>query len=392
MFSYNQRGYTFLIYFIIPLSIVLLGSWIAYIRHFFAFGFGDHGLFFTFAKSILYGETMFKDFIHFRAPGIYYFYAFMLYLFGEKFSILSLTLLLESYVLQTVAAYYFSLALTKAIWGRPIVTFALCGVIALLITPSIYQLRTALPLFVFLFYALSFPREGNRINYLFIVGIGISQVFFFGQEIAILLGWTILNTEICISAIQRQFPWSPLLLLAAGFLVLTLPIVAYFFTTANGLDFLYYTTYYAFFVQPSGMNLPYPSLSIDTIIFYAPFIGYTLAVAIFIANNRFNNPLLAAFTCYAIMRLVSALGRSEILHLFFSLSDLFILGPVIVYEILRVNNNLRRLKLALKASIFLIFVFILALWSDISMVLLSAPLLLLACYQLAQAKHVGEHP
>lgn len=48
-----------------------------------AFGSGDHFLFHAFGHWISHGEVFTKDFIHFRTPGPYYYYALMQLILGD---------------------------------------------------------------------------------------------------------------------------------------------------------------------------------------------------------------------------------------------------------------------------------------------------------------------
>src|SRR5436190_14089596 len=101
--------------------LVAIGLIRSVLTHNIWFNFEDQSTFFIFGHNILHGEVIYKDFIHFRTPGLYFLSAVFQWAFGQTLATEQLLLSLESYLFYPVLLYLAAWLITKRRW----VAFAL---------------------------------------------------------------------------------------------------------------------------------------------------------------------------------------------------------------------------------------------------------------------------
>lgn len=322
-----------IITFSILLIFTLLGCMISYHKAPYAFGSGDHNLFHAFGHWIANGEVFTRDFVHFRTPGPYYYYGIMQYIFGGTFLTTSTSLLMESHVFQMIASFILAMALTRNIFGKSSLFIASATALFFLAAPPIYQLRTALPAAALALYLLSFStinnsnKKNNKTPQLIISGLLLGISFWFGQELFIFLSISIFVGEFSAGntlSIQNKISRITTLGLAALFVIMA--GITYLYLKGVSIhEFLYNTLYYAFFIQPSGMDVPFPSFDKSSLIYYVWIAFFIIGIIISGLSRKLFTPTGVAFSAYAALRLVSMFGRADVLHLLFSISELFIM-------------------------------------------------------------------
>jgi hypothetical protein len=315
------------------LSLLLLmvaGIWVSLLKAPFAFGSGDHMLFHSFGHWIANGEVFTKDFVHFRTPGPYYYYGLMQILLGQTFHTTSLSLLLEAHLFQVIASFTLTLALTRVIGGKASIWIASMVGLFFVIAPPIYQLRTAIPALSLALYITSLLHDNvkNKANGALIAsGILLGFSFWFGQELFLFLSFAIFIAEISFKnplLIKKKI--SRLVIIAISTLIPIAIGLAYLYINGVNLQqFLYNTLYYAFFIQPKGMDVPFPALNMASIIYYVWIAVYCIAMFIFTARRVIYSPASIVLFSYAAMRMISMFGRVDVLHLMFSISELVVL-------------------------------------------------------------------
>ncbi|MGY6251883.1 hypothetical protein ACXIVK_00370 [Paraburkholderia caledonica] len=300
----------------------------------FTFGSGDHALFHAFGHWIAGGQVFTRDFVHFRTPGPYYYYALVQTIMGDRFVSTSFALLAEAHVGQVIGSFFLALAASKVFWNRASLGLALCTGVLFLITPPIYQLRTAIPalcLALYVFSLCAIPGKGlSQHARLAAAGLVLGICFWFGQEVCLFLALAIAAAEFsAYRAYAIKTAVVRLLIIAACSLVPVALGILYFY--AVGVDiktFLYNTLYYAFFIQPKGMDLPFPSFNRANALFYVWLLSYVFTTFVFALRGKLFKPAAIVLIAYTGLRLISMLGRADYLHLLFSISELFILLPV----------------------------------------------------------------
>lgn len=341
-----------IITFSILLIFTILGCMISYHKAPYAFGSGDHNLFHAFGHWIANGEVFTKDFIHFRTPGPYYYYGIMQYIFGETFLTTSTSLLMESHVFQMVASFALALALTKNFFGKSSLFIATATALFFLAAPPIYQLRTALPAAALALYLLSYSNlsddnKDSKNPQLIISGLLLGISFWFGQELFIFLSISIFAGEFS-SGNKFSFKNKIIRILKLGLAALFVIIAGIVYLYLKGVnihEFLYNTLYYAFFIQPSGMDVPFPSFDKSSLIYYVWIAFFIVSFIILGLSQKLFTPTGVAFSAYASLRLISMFGRADLLHLLFSISELLIMG-IVSLRLLRTcfkNINLKTL-------------------------------------------------
>jgi hypothetical protein len=311
----------------------------------FTFGSGDHALFHAFGHWIAGGQVFTRDFVHFRTPGPYYYYGLVQTIMGDRFVSTSFALLAEAHVGQVIGSFFLALAVSRAFWNRASLGLAVCTGLLFLVTPPIYQLRTAIPalclaLYVFSLYAR--PGEGlSQHARLGVAGLVLGMCFWFGQEVFLFLALAIAAAEF---SAYRAYTFKAaivrLLIIAGGSLVpVTLGILYFYAVGVDIKTFLYNTTYYAFFVQPKGMDLPFPHFGRANAMFYVWLLSYIFAAFVFTLRGKLFKPAAIALIAYTGLRLISMLGRADYLHLLFSISELFILLPVSLFLLAGVKRE-----------------------------------------------------
>lgn len=317
---------------IILISLMIFGALASYAKAPYAFGTGDHMLFHAFGHWIANGEVFTRDFIHFRTPGPYYYYGLLQSLFGQTFRVTSTALLMESHVFQLLAGFVLTLVFTRNILGKPSLSLATAVGIFFIITPPIYQLRTALPALSLACYLYSINNEEifkKRVQ-LFASGILLGLSFWFGQELFIFLSLSIFVAEFSFGN-KSSLKEKTGSILCIGIAALAVILAGLLFFYANGVsirEFLYNTLYYAFVIQPKGMDVAFPALSSESLVYYTWIMAYLASILIFALSKKLYTPSGIVFTAYASLRLISMFGRVDVLHLLFSISEIFIFATL----------------------------------------------------------------
>lgn len=323
-----------------------MGCAISYHKAPFAFGSGDHTLFHAFGHWIANGEVFTKDFIHFRTPGPYYYYGIMQHFFGQTFLITSTSLLMEAHVFQMVASFFLTLVITKAIWGKYSLSMATAIGLFFLAAPPIYQLRTALPVISLSFYILSFTASQQLKNNIYIIcsGMALGLSFWFGQELFIFLSISIIVAEFSAgnSHPTKDRVIRILILGSLALLVVISGLLYFYFKGVELKTFLYNTLYYAFFIQPTGMDTPFPSFDKSSLIYYIWIFYFISSVTILSLSKQLYSPVGIVFTAYTSLRLISMFGRVDILHLMFSISEIVIMGMISLKLLVSCLNKINK--------------------------------------------------
>ncbi|WP_277962478.1 hypothetical protein [Pseudomonas sp. RIT-To-2] len=361
--------------------LVLIGALIVMHKAPFSFGNGDHALFHAFGHWINQGEVFTRDFIHFRTPGPYYYYALVQHLFGETQLSTSMALLSEAHIGQVIASFVMALAVSKAFWKRSSLPLAFCIGALFLALPAIYQLRTAIPalaLATYVYYLLA-PRKSP--TYLVVTGALLGLSFWFGQEVSLFLIISIGAAEISFHREKTvKLYLERIAALAVGIAATLLPVLFYFYAEGVSLqEFFYNTLYYAFFIQPKGMDSPFPDLHADTLIFYAWIWVYIACAFVFAIKKQLANPVAIVVFSYIGLRMISMLGRSDFLHLLFSISELFVLIPITLGLLLTKGQPLstKALVQGIVSALLLGLIFLVGI-NGKSSALLAIPFLLIA--------------
>lgn len=286
-----------------------------------SFDLGDGSTFFQFAHNLAHGEVIYRDFIHFRTPGSYFLQSLSIRLFGDNASSVTFALQLEAH---TLYIFVFGLALAIFLrFKRVLLGVAVLTGAALL--PGYLQLRTALAFLAVVLYIQARRSGRYRSIWLVISGIVAGLAFTFGQEAAVMAGATIMAAELCA---MRRNTWKlgikNLSLVAIGGLVGLLPLLSYVLLMSSVQNFLYYTLYYAFVLQPRGMNVPYPVLSYENILYYIVPSILILCFYVFYSAKEIGVSTAIIFA-FAIARLATLFGRSDIGHLIFVLPEIILL-------------------------------------------------------------------
>jgi hypothetical protein len=291
-------------------------------------GLGDNSTFYAFTRNIANGEVMYKDFIHFRTPGSVTMFGFIMHLIGQQQTTIYIASMIETNILYPLIFLISAMILfrKKSPWLVAI------GFLGIAFIPGVAQLRAAVGLLTIAVYTLTFDQSLLRKRTILLLTSGAlaSLTFIFGQEIAMMVGVCIVAAELC-----RKVNWAERLerakYIAVGALAIIVPLLLYISVFSNIKNFLYYTLYYSFVVQPKFMDLPFPSLTYTTLMYYLPFIMYLLCFLVLYTNKKLGiiEGLLLSF---GILRLITAVGRSDIGHLLFSIPEVFIIVPYFVTQ------------------------------------------------------------
>lgn len=348
---------------IILVVFVFIGCLISYHKAPFAFGSGDHTLFHAFGHWIANGEVFTRDFIHFRTPGPYYYYGLMQYIFGQTFLVTSTSLLMESHVFQMIAGYILTLVFSRSILGKASLSLAAAVGIFFLVAPPIYQLRTALPAASLAMYILSKTTEAPlmRSFQIFSSGSLLGLSFWFGQELFIFLSISIFVGEFSAeNSISLKDKILRILSIGGSSLLVIIAGVIYFYLKGVDIgEFFYNTLYYAFLIQPKGMDMPFPALDKSSLIYYIWIAYFVISIVIFSLSKKLYTPTGIVFTAYASLRLISMFGRVDVLHLLFSISEVVIMGVVALRLIPSSFKNITKGTITNTVIIFIITVIIL---------------------------------
>lgn len=304
---------------IFVISIVNLVMALALFRN--SFAEGDVATFYQFATYLSQGEVIYKDFIHFRTPGSYFLQSFFLTLFGPEPSSLTFALQFEAHVLF-IAIFGVALAILFKLRHHLVGAVTL---LAISFLPSYLQLRTALAFLAVVLYIQAKRSIGRTRLWLILSGITAGLTFTFGQEAFVMVLLTIVAGElITLSKKNIRQTLKTIVHFALGFVVGVAPLLIYVIINGTIGSFLYYTLYYAFLLQPKGMDVDYPILSYETILYFI--VPLIVVIAAFVnmmqKKVRIGVTLLIVF---AIARLVTLFGRSDLGHMIFVLPEIILL-------------------------------------------------------------------
>lgn len=340
---------------------------------------GDGSTFYQFAHNIANGEVIYKDFIHFRTPGSYFLQSIFLTVFGDFQSSLRFALGFESRVLY-VPLFVIGMAIFLK-FKHIAVGVAATGVVILL--PAYAQLRTVLAFLAVILFIQAYRAMRHKNIWLFISGIFIGLAFTFGQEAAVMAVATIGLIEVVMwlrstHAIKQTL--TNLGLISLGVFVGVLPLLVYVLIKSDLGTFLYYTLYYAFVLQPKGMDLAYPIFGYDNLIFYIPFLLILISFYIFFTKRSTLGLAGVALLSFMCLRLVTLLGRSDVGHLIFILPELLFVSILSIYYVKSASFNIRDLKKFIPYCLALIVVFLLAINVSTLLIILSVVVITLAMF------------
>lgn len=352
-------------------GIFVVGVIVAFLTHRVGFGVGDHSTFFIFGKSIAEGEVIYKDFIHFRMPGSFFLMALSMLLFGVEQASSMLEIALESHVGYPLLLLASGMLLTS----RHRWVVAVLAAMTVL-WPPILQLRSGLGMLAVVLYA-SAGNSGRRLGLSGAIG---ALTVIFGQELGVLSFAIIVGLECTQTLPDWKRLRRRLSSIAVGALVVALPFFAYMAIFSNLGDFLYYTLYYAFFVQPSGMDLAFPIFRYSYLIYYMPFIAYAVSFVLFGLSRRITARE-AGLLAFAYLRLLTLLGRSDMSHLIFSTPELALIVWLAIQSLLKgLDLSPARLKQIGGLTFALVLVSVLATQYEGKLIVLCLPIFMLALW------------
>lgn len=343
----------YILWLLLIVGFTAVGAAIAVLLFRNSFDLGDGSTFYEFARNLSQGEAIYKDFIHFRTPGSYFLQALSISLFGPQASSVTFALQMEAHAL-----YLFVFALAIGIFlqfKRPLIGLITLSSIALL--PGYLQLRTALAFLAIVCYVQARRSVKFKTAWFLASGIVAGIAFTFGQEAAAMFGLTVMLTELCFF---DKKTWKSqvrnILTLATGSVIGLLPLLIYVVTQSNFGNFLYYTFYYAFVLQPQGMDLPYPVLSYENILYYIILALLAGAFFIFYTTKKYS-PSIAIIITFAIARLVTLFGRSDTGHLVFVLPEIMFLVFLAIVTISKADLRMIQLRRFMPYAVLLMISF-----------------------------------
>ena len=302
-------------------------------------GMGDPATFLSFACNISDGEVMYRDFIHFRTPGEYFLNSIFTSFMGCNMNALGMAQSVTWYIISPIIM----IIAIGILFRKKYLYIAFISTVFMFIFPIASQLRNAigfLSIVLFVRYLMDKNKSRNTSNkLLYTAGITVGIDFIFGQDLAVISGFTMVCLSIyAISSGYIKLKKGDFLRLLGGFsisvIIGLLPLIIYLLINGTLLTAAYYTIYYAFLLQPKGMDIPYPGIDYGTIKFYLPLIIFlvTYMSLIFQKANKVNLAILAIYI-FSILRFISAAGRSDYGHILFSVvPDLVILSLVLFSE------------------------------------------------------------
>jgi len=362
---------------VLLIGSVLVGSLLVYFTFREGIDLGDGSTFYQFAHNLVNGEVIYRDFIHFRTPGSYFLQSFFLSVFGDQPSSLRFALGFEARVLYT---FFFVVAIGLFLRFKHI----LIGSIAtgtILFLPAYAQLRTILAFLAVIFYIQSYRTLGKTGGWLLGSGVLTGFAFIFGQEAALMALVTIGGVELT-QLIKRKQTVAITLrrvgIVGLGLLIGILPLIVYILIKSDIGTFLYYTLYYAFILQPQGMDVAYPAFDHSNTLFYLPFLLILSSFYILYSNRKLPGIVSAVLIGFVCVRLITLLGRTDLGHLFFILPELLFLSVLsLYYTRTSIFTYVNLLKFT-PYAVALIFIFYIAINNSSMVIVASVPLIALA--------------
>lgn len=322
-----------LIYGLVLLAALTNGIAQTVITYDSALGMGDNSTFYAFTRNAADGEVMYKDFIHFRTPGTITLFAGIMKALGTEQSTLEISTRIETLVLYPLIA----LAATMIIFRKKNPWYVVGAFMGIALLPGVAQIRAAVGLLAIAVYLLTFENYKRNNLLLALTGFLASLTFFFGQEIAVMVGVCVMAGELLArrtsTELLGRIKW-----IAAGAAAGIVPLLLYMAVFSNIANFFYYTLYYSFILQPKFMNVPFPEFGYENLVYYLPFAMYMMCFAVLYFNKKLGitEGLLLSF---GVLRLITATGRADFGHLIFSIPEVFIIVPYFLARAKEVEIN-----------------------------------------------------
>jgi len=341
-------------------------------------GMGDNSTFYAFARNIVHGEVMYKNFIHFRTPGSVTFYSLVMRVLGQQQSTIEIASRIETLILYPLLLIISSMIIfrKRSPW-YPVLAF-----LGLALLPGVAQLRAGFGILTIAVYLFTLDVRSRRQLWLLATGFLAFVTFYFGQEIFLMVVLCIAAAELVYWR-QHGLDLPRLGCIVGGSIIGFIPLLLYMAIFSSLGNFLYYTLYYAFIQQPKFMNLPFPPFGLTNLVFYMPFIMYWFCFIVLYTNKRLGlkDGLLLSF---GILRLITATGRSDFGHLIFSVPEVFVIVPYFAFQARWSELNKRTSKAVLPYAVVLLV--LLALATKTSMALAPVPFVILLALHLRERK------
>ena len=302
------------------------------------FDLGDGSTFYAFSHFLGQGEKIYDDFIHFRTPGSYFLWTLILQLGHGALAAMKFALNFETNFLYQAVLFLSIGVLFK--WKRP--WLAIIVTLACILLPGYLQLRAAFAFLAVVLYIRAETSIGHKTSWLIATGVAAAFSFTFGQEAGAVAIATVGLYELS-KLVTKKPPMRETVKrvgwLIAGFATGMLPLLMYVAFFSNISNFLYYSLYYAFILQPKGMNLPFPALTPDTFVYYLPFVLIVLCLGVFYLTRskttHVEDKAFLLITILAILRLVTLVGRTDMGHLIFVVPELILLSAWTISRLFR---------------------------------------------------------
>lgn len=347
--------------------IAVLGLTRSILTYRLSFGLGDPSTFYIFSRNTALGEVIYKDYIHFRMPGFYYYCAAFIKTFGDNYASVSLAMSIESSVLYPIVLFTAGKLITRS--------NAIAGIAATacVLVSGIFQLRAGLGLLAVALYVAACNQPARSKLWLLLCGIVLGLDFVEGQEIFLFACASIGIVEIITGWRSWREAAGRLLRVSLGVAAVIGPFLLFIAAFSNFKTFLYYAFDYALIIQPKFMNLPFPSFTWANWVYYLPIALYAICIILFWCTRRFTKSAVIVLS-FGILRLASALGRADEGHLIFSIPELFIIVPWALGGVK--NFDWRRVNWRMGASVICLFGLFGIATKVYSGVLLGAPIVL----------------
>lgn len=343
------------VYVLIILASAVNGLAISALTYNQYFDMGDSSTFYDFDTNLNHGEAIYKDFIHFRTPGTEALQTSFVKVLGDKMDVVALSIRIETLVLYPVI-FLIAAAIIYRRKKNPLYLLTTFAGIAYISEAA--QLRAGFGLLAVAIYLASLEVRRHEKLLLFLTGLFAGITFIFGQEIALMVGVVVVAGEIFTRQRGKELG-NRLKYLVGGAVVGLLPLVIYLVFFSSVGTFLYYAFWYSFVVQPKYMNSAFPSFGIANLIYFMPFILYWLCFMVLYVNRKLGKPA-ALLLGFGILRLITALGRSDFGHLMFSIPELFIIVPYFLFSIKDAAFSKKLIRSFIPYGVLIIALFLLA--------------------------------
>lgn len=351
-------------WWILGVFAALFGFLLTYANFVKPMGMGDPATFAAFGCNVSKGEVIYRDFYHFRTPGEYFINGFFAKINGCNMNSISLAIFATGYIFAPLIIILTIYLLSKKNFKLAILTYLI-----MITFPIASQMRVAFGFLstalIIKFYRDHYARKASKAKFpsLYLAGLVTGATFIFGQDIAILAGFlfTIITLYLFFTDQIKQ-DWRELFLLfvrfGVGFLAGISPLLIYLAVNGALAKGLYYMLYYAIFLQPGGMDIPFPAIfnNAGSLIFYIPILIMGLAFIQNISQKK-KNLTFTAVLVWSILRFVSAAGRSDMGHLLFAVIPEIVVLSWMIAENFKEKLKLSRSSLKMFIAFLAIFIF-----------------------------------